>query len=202
MDWRSCWAGIPPDCRGRSLVEQELVEPGTSRGCPPAFHRNYSVAGRYPSGRTATHRRSRIGGCGESGVLPSCRSRGDRFESAALLNLFEKSNRTWFFGPAGALPIFNAGAIRPVYELRKAPSGIDAHLPADGTSGVSRSGGFMVGLESLRSCALNRRAWWRAFASRRTDRPRLPGGVTAISNISTPNVSYWMPNSGCRKSAG
>jgi NodT family efflux transporter outer membrane factor (OMF) lipoprotein len=33
-------------------------------------------------------------------------------QSSALLNLFKASSGTWFFGPAGSLPIFNAGAIR------------------------------------------------------------------------------------------
>jgi multidrug efflux system outer membrane protein len=33
-------------------------------------------------------------------------------ESSALLNLFKAASGTWFFGPAGSLPIFNAGAIR------------------------------------------------------------------------------------------
>jgi multidrug efflux system outer membrane protein len=34
------------------------------------------------------------------------------YESSALLNLFNPTNGTWLFGPAAALPIFHAGAIR------------------------------------------------------------------------------------------
>ena len=42
------------------------------------------------------------------------------FESSALLNLLQASNGTWFFGPAGSLPIFNAGRIRAGVRIAEA----------------------------------------------------------------------------------
>ena len=95
--------------RGRSLLEQELA-PRLPSGLPSA------LLDRRPDIRQAEqqligdHALVAVARAAYFPRLSLTASAG--FESSALLNLLKTSNGTWFFGPAGSLPIFNAGRIR------------------------------------------------------------------------------------------
>jgi NodT family efflux transporter outer membrane factor (OMF) lipoprotein len=97
-----------PIARGRSLLDQDLV-PKIPSGLPS------TILDRRPDIRQAEQQL-----IGDHALVAVARAAyfprlsltaATGFESAALLNLFRTSNRTWFFGPATNLPVFNAGAI-------------------------------------------------------------------------------------------
>jgi multidrug efflux system outer membrane protein len=98
-----------PVARGRSLLEQELA-PSLPPGLPS------TLLDRRPDIREAeqqligSHAQVAVAKAAFFPRLSLTASAG--FESSALLNLLNASNGTWFFGPAGSLPIFNAGRIR------------------------------------------------------------------------------------------
>ncbi len=98
-----------PLVRGRSLLEQELA-PRLPPGLPS------TLLDRRPDIRQAEqqligdHAQVAVAKAAFFPRLSLTASAG--FESSALLNLLGASNGTWFFGPAGNLPIFNAGRIR------------------------------------------------------------------------------------------
>ena len=95
--------------RGRSLLEQGLA-PRLPPGLPS------TLLDRRPDIRQAEqqligdHAQVAVAKAAFFPRLSLTASAG--FESSALLNLFSASSGTWFFGPAGSLPIFNAGRIR------------------------------------------------------------------------------------------
>jgi multidrug efflux system outer membrane protein len=98
-----------PVVRGRSLLEQGLA-PRLPSGLPS------TLLDRRPDIRQAEqqligdHAQVAVARAAFFPRLSLTASAG--FESSALLNLLSASNGTWFFGPAGSLPIFNAGRIR------------------------------------------------------------------------------------------
>lgn len=95
--------------RGRSLLEQGLA-PRLPPGLPS------TLLDRRPDIRQAEQQL--IGNHAEVAVAKAAffprlsLTASTGFESSALLNLFNTSNGTWFLGPVGSLPIFNAGRIR------------------------------------------------------------------------------------------
>ena len=98
-----------PIVRGRSLLEQGLA-PRLPPGLPS------TLLDRRPDIRQAEQQLigdHALVAVAKAAFFPSLSLTASAgFESSALLNLFKASNGTWFFGPAGSLPIFNAGAIR------------------------------------------------------------------------------------------
>jgi NodT family efflux transporter outer membrane factor (OMF) lipoprotein len=98
-----------PIVRGRSLTEQGIV-PRLPPGLPSA------LLDRRPDIRQAEqqligdHALVAVAKAAYFPRLSLTASAG--FESSALLNLFRASNGTWFFGPAGSLPVFNSGRVR------------------------------------------------------------------------------------------
>jgi multidrug efflux system outer membrane protein len=98
-----------PIVRGRSLIEQ-----GLSASLPPGLPS--TLLDRRPDIRQAEqqligdHAMVAVAKAAYFPRISLTASAG--FESSALLNLFKASSGTWFFGPAGSLPVFHAGAIR------------------------------------------------------------------------------------------
>jgi multidrug efflux system outer membrane protein len=98
-----------PVVRGRSLLDQELA-PRLPPGLPS------TLLDRRPDIRQAEqqlvgdHALVAVAKAAFFPRLSLTASAG--FESSALINLLKASNGTWFFGPAGSLPIFHAGSIR------------------------------------------------------------------------------------------
>ena len=129
-----------PIARGRSLLDQELT-PGLPAGLPS------TLLDRRPDIRAAEQRlieEHALVAVAKTDFFPRISlTAATGFESSALRELFQQSNRTWFFGPPLSLPIFNAGRIRAGVRRRTgAPHPGPAGLPEDGATGVSRSGGL------------------------------------------------------------
>ncbi|MDP3001248.1 MAG: efflux transporter outer membrane subunit [Bryobacterales bacterium] len=98
-----------PVVRGRSLLEQELA-PRLPSGLPSALLDRRPDIRQAEQQLIANHALVAVAKAAYFPRLSLTASAG--FESSALLNLLKASNGTWFFGPAGSLPIFNAGRIR------------------------------------------------------------------------------------------
>jgi NodT family efflux transporter outer membrane factor (OMF) lipoprotein len=106
-----------PVARGRSLLEQGMA-PRLPPGLPS------TLLDRRPDIRQAEQQL-----IGSHALVAAARAEffprlsltaSAGFESSALLNLLQASNGTWFFGPAGTLPIFNAGRIRAGVRIAEA----------------------------------------------------------------------------------
>ncbi len=98
-----------PIVRGRSLLEQELA-PSLPAGLPS------TLLDRRPDIRQAEQQLAAdhaLVAVAKAAFFPTISlTSAAGVETSALRNLFKASSGTWFFGPAGSLPIFNAGAIR------------------------------------------------------------------------------------------
>jgi NodT family efflux transporter outer membrane factor (OMF) lipoprotein len=98
-----------PVVRGRSPIEREIV-PRLPAGLPSALLDRRPDIRQAEQQLVAEHALVAVAKAAFFPQLSLTASTG--FESSALLNLFRASNGTWFFGPVGSLPIFNAGRIR------------------------------------------------------------------------------------------
>ena len=98
-----------PVVRGRSLLDQGLA-PRLPPGLPSALLDRRPDIRQAEQQLIANHAQVAVAKAAFFPRLSLTASAG--FESSALLNLLNASNGTWFFGPAGSLPIFNAGRIR------------------------------------------------------------------------------------------
>ena len=98
-----------PIVRGRSLLEQELAL-SLPAGLPS------TLLDRRPDIRQAEQQLAgdhALVAVAKAAYFPTISlTAAAGLESSALRNLFKTASGTWFFGPAGSLPIFNAGAIK------------------------------------------------------------------------------------------
>jgi len=98
-----------PIARSLALLDQELA-PRLPAGLPSALLDRRPDIRQAEQQLIASHALVAVAKAAYFPSLSLTASAG--FESSALLNLFKVSSGTWFFGPAGSLPIFNAGRIR------------------------------------------------------------------------------------------
>jgi NodT family efflux transporter outer membrane factor (OMF) lipoprotein len=98
-----------PVGRGRSLLEQG-VAPKLPPGLPSTLLDRRPDIRRAEQQLIGDHAQVAVAKAAFFPRLSLTASAG--FESSALLNILNASNGTWFFGPVGSLPIFNAGRIR------------------------------------------------------------------------------------------
>ena len=98
-----------PMARGRSALEQGLA-PVLPAGLPSA------LLDRRPDIRQAEQQLAgdhALVAVAKAAFFPTISLTATAgLQSSALLNLFKASSGTWFFGPAGSIPLFNGGAIR------------------------------------------------------------------------------------------
>ncbi len=98
-----------PIARGRSLLEQDLTVP-LRPGLPSTLLEHRPDIRQAEQALISNQAQVAVA---KAAFFPAISLTGSAgFESAALRNTLTMANGTWLFGPAGNLPVFNAGRIR------------------------------------------------------------------------------------------